>query len=579
MKTIRLLFILGVIAMAANARAQYVLILRFGQMDPFVGKLFEIRVTEIGSGKEVGRKTVSAIESPAFSMELYVLLQSRSYNVDFYVDVNGNGHYDPPPADKAWRRVVNNATMNTAINFVPDITYTNITFPDPFPYSTYDAVWGGKWMNQTFGSTDSIQASINLRCDSIFGNFMTKGVFGNPAPLIINYANALPPDSVPPSDTIRFSPAPFTGDVYTVNGELHGNLTLATFGLHFIGTLGAKQILALDTVIVGGTVLAHGYFYVRELSINSTSPKLSIDLLSNVGTTCFNGTDGSLQANAEGGTPGYSYLWSTGDTTAQLSNIASGDYTLTVTDSKGCHVIAMYTIEQPEPLVINEIQTNTSCYGTCDGAINLAISGGHPPYTFVWNTGNGSQDLMNLCSGLYVVTVIDDAGCTADATILINSPAQLGIDTIIIINEINGQSNGEIIAGSFIVPGSLYAINNGPFQASNVFTGLPAGNYVVTIKYGDCTIEYEVEVLNIQTEAVNEMHTNFRCYPNPASTYLFADADVQITIDVLDLQGHTIRHNEKSFLHQISLEGIVPGLYLLRISDGSGLAYRKVVVE
>ncbi len=579
MKTIRLLFILGVIAMAGNAQAQYVLILRFGQMDPFVGKLFEIRVTEIGSGKEVGRKSISQIESNVFSLDLYVLLQSRSYNVDFYVDMNSNGHYDAPPVDKAWRRVVNNATMNTAINFVPDITYTNIEFPDPFPYSTYDAVWGGKWMNQTFGSTDSIQASINLRCDSIFGNFTTKGVFGNPAPLVINYANALPSDSVPLSDTIRFSPAPFTGDVYTTNGELHGNLTLATFGLHFIGTLGAKQILALDTVIVGGTVLAHGYFYVRELSINSTSPKLSIDLLSNVGTTCFGGADGSLEINAEGGTPGYSYLWSTGDTTAQLTNIAAGDYTLTVTDAKGCDVDSTYSVSQPSQIVISSDGLDVSCHGSCDGYIHTTVTGGTPPYSYWWYNGTTYEDQNQLCAGDWGVTIMDANGCTQVHTFTITEPDTITILNITIVDATNGQSDGSItiiaIGGE---PPYIYSLNGGPAQDSNIFTGLTEGSYSGYIEdINGCIVEFQVEIHNLTS--VNELQANFNIYPNPASYYLYADSDVPISIDVLDLQGHTIRHDEKSFLHQISLEGIVPGLYLLRISDGSGVAYRKVVVE
>ena len=78
-----------------------------------------------------------------------------------------------------------NAAQNTEINFVPDDNFTDTGWPDAFPYSRYEATWGGKWMNLTFGSTDSIEAGTTLTCDSISIFLTTAGIFGIPTEMMV----------------------------------------------------------------------------------------------------------------------------------------------------------------------------------------------------------------------------------------------------------------------------------------------------------------------------------------------------------------------------------------------------------
>ena len=194
MKKLRTLLCICMCASIQLVQAQYILTLDFSEMDPYVGLRSEIRVTDMSNLKEVGRRVILAIDSSAYSVDLYVLLQGHNYAVDFYTDVNDNGTYDPPPTDHAWRRTVMNASMNTTIAFTPDTVYTDIMLGDVFPYSNYDAIWGGHWRNLTFGSTDTIQASLKLTCDSIFAAFKTSGVFGNPDTVQFNLADTIPAD-------------------------------------------------------------------------------------------------------------------------------------------------------------------------------------------------------------------------------------------------------------------------------------------------------------------------------------------------------------------------------------------------
>jgi hypothetical protein len=579
MRSIRLLLVLAGIAFSYFAEGQYILTLHFSQMDPYINQQFEVRVTEAGSGREVGRKTIDAIQSADFSIDLYVLLQGRSYNVDFYADVNGNAAYDAPPADHAWRRVVTNATQNTVINFIPDQSYTDITFPDAFPYSTYNAIWGGKWMNLTFGSTDTIEASIDLRCDSIFGYFMTKGVFGNPAPLIFNYANARS-DSTADSDTIRFSlGSPWTGDIYVVDGELHGHVTLSGFTLDFIGTVGAKQVLALYTVIVGGSTLANGYFYVRELEIQDSAPELTIELVELVNVSCAGGDNGSISVAGSGGHPVYSYLWSNGDTTATIDFVEAGTYSVTVTDLLGCDAGSEFTITEPLPVVLNATVTDVSCFGLCDGSIDLMVSGGTPFYFYLWSSGNTSPDLSGLCAGDYIVTVVDFNGCQKTLTVTIHEPDELIISNVIITNATNGQSDGSItlFASGGVGPYS-YSIYGSPYVSSNVFTDLPPGEGQVCIKDANgCIVCTDFIIENIT--ATNDLQANFDLYPNPTHSFLQMEADIPLSIDIIDVRGRIVTREGFSKTHLIKVSEFAPGIYILRLSDGKGVAYRKVMIE
>ncbi|HZV68843.1 MAG TPA: T9SS type A sorting domain-containing protein [Saprospiraceae bacterium] len=655
MRTIRFFFVLGLITASCFCQAQYILTLHLSEMDPYLGKSFYVRVTENGSGWEVGRKTISPIDTADFSLDLYVLLEPHSYNIDFYVDVNDNGAYDAPLTDHAWRRVLINPEKDTTVNFHPGKTFTDIAFPNVFPYNTYEAVWGGKWKNLTFGSTDSIEAGFDVRCDSIVGFFKTKGVFGNPAPVEYHSVNPRPAINTPVPDTLRYAVIPpWSGDIYFTNGDLYGDLSQGPLGFQFRGTVGEKQFLGLYTVSSNGTQFANGFFYVRELEILSSTDVLAaaIDELSDVSCTGLNdgsisivgvgGTpeysflwedasitstitllapgqynvtitdgvgcqadasfeikepepvevvldcmfevscngldDGSISIAGAGGTPGYTYAWSNDETTAAISSLAPGSYSVTITDSNGCTANASFDITEPEPLSVVISITSVSCFGFCDGIIDLSVSGGQPNYTYIWNTGNATQDLGNLCDGVYFVTVVDAAGCTVDYSVIVSSPLQLTIDTIEVIHETNNHSNGQIIIGSVLIPNGLYSINNGPYQSSNIFTGLTAGVYTVSIKLQDgCIIESEVEIQNITS--VNELHARLTLYPNPASSEIFLQSDISVYIEMLDIHGRKVREMQKSKVHHIQTANLARGMYILRVSDGEGRAYRKILLE
>ncbi|HLF64067.1 MAG TPA: T9SS type A sorting domain-containing protein [Saprospiraceae bacterium] len=582
MKTMRFLFVLSAIVVADLAHAQYILTVDLVQMDPYLGKMCKVRVSEIATGKEVARKTISSIDDASFSVELYALLQGRSYNVDIVVDVNGNLEYDAPPTDHAWRRMVSNATMHTNMTFAPDANFTDTGCPDAFPFSQYNSVWGGKWFNLTFGSTDSIKAAFQTTCDSVFGFFMTKGLFGNPETVMFTFAQAIP-EGGDPGDTIKFSlPAPWTGQVCIIGERITADLALMGLQLQFTGTVGAKQILCLYEVLTGGNPFANGYFYVRELSIVSSASELEVALVQSANVSCAGGSDGFIAVTGSGGTPGYMYLWSNGATNSSIAGLTVGEYSVTVTDMDGCTATNSFTVTEPAAISFEMLPHNITCHGLCDGRIFAFVAGGTPPYTYAWSNGSTTAGITELCEGEYSVTVTDMAGCTATATSLISEPDPIVITTISQMNETNGMANGGIdvtVTGGTLPLFYSWSKEGVQFSNDEDVTNLSAGMYLLTvIDANTCVVMSEVyEIQNIS--GVEELHADFRWYPNPARSYLNVEADIPLSVDLLDMHGKILIQTDPSRSHHITLVGIVPGLYVLSISHDTFKTYKKFVVQ
>ena len=96
-------------------------------MTPHLTQLFELRLINVDNGIEVGRARVDSIPAAEFSVTTR-LLRSRSYNIDFYADLNGNGLYDQPPADHAWRLELQNVEGDTTLTFSHNTNFTDISW-------------------------------------------------------------------------------------------------------------------------------------------------------------------------------------------------------------------------------------------------------------------------------------------------------------------------------------------------------------------------------------------------------------------------------------------------------------------
>lgn len=573
MKTLPTLIIFCVVACTNVINAQYVLTLRCEGMEAYIDKAFHVRVTEVGSGQEVGRKTISSILQDTFEIELYVLLDGVDYKVDFYVDRNGDQAYDPPPFDHAWRRMVINPSGDVEIIFTPGFDYTDISFPDDFHYGRYNSVWGGKWMNLTFGSTDTIQSSFDISCDSTAISFTTAGIIGNPDTVTFDFAEARRPDFNPVTDTIKFIvPSPWTGEVYSINGELHGNLLLLDINLAFTGTVGHQQILSHYTVTNSGNPYANGYFYIRELDVIYNIPALELGL-TGTPSLCHGGSDGAIWSEVTGGTLEYTYSWSpTGTSMPHLEGIPAGTYTLMVTDSAGCSIENSYTLYDPGSILIDVYTTNESCPGACDATIEVIANGEHPPYSYAIDGDS--------CTGFFTIFVTDAIGCVDSAEVFIGTDSDLTIFDIDIISSTNGQSDGSVQV--FVGGGNgpyEYSLDGIIYQLSPVFTNLPPGAYCITIRDGNnCMIKTDTFIIENIT-AFQEIHPSLTVYPNPASSKLYVSCDEMVSLDLMDLNGTVLKQLPLSRNHEVRVEEYPRGMYILCLAGLSDYHFQKLILD
>ena len=156
---------------------------------------------------------------------------------------------------------------------------------------------------------------------------------------------------------------------------------------------------------------SEGCTATKNAAINQPSPLLL--QTSAVDASCAGGSDGIARALGNGGTPPYSYQWSNGSTLADNAGVPAGNYQVTIVDAAGCTASGSTTVQAAPGISLQFGVTDESVAGAADGAIQLGVSGGTPPYTFEWSNDASSKNINNLQAGTYVVTVTDSNGCSA----------------------------------------------------------------------------------------------------------------------------------------------------------------------
>ena len=209
--------------------------------------------------------------------------------------------------------------------------------------------------------------------------------------------------------------------------------------------------------------------------------------------SCSNPSSGGIQSSVTGGTLPYTYQWSNGASTANLSNLTTGTFGLTVTDSKGCSGSAADSarLSAAPALTIDGSSTAASCKGNTDGTATALVSGGTAPYTYVWSgLSQATATVKGLAAGTYPVTVRDSRQCTQSASVIVadgTNPCQPGAITVSVSGNPTScatAKNGSVTAtvnggtapftyswtGPVSLPGNVASIGN-----------LGAGSYAVTV--------------------------------------------------------------------------------------------------
>jgi hypothetical protein len=137
--------------------------------------------------------------------------------------------------------------------------------------------------------------------------------------------------------------------------------------------------------------------------------------------SCYGNSNGAIDLTIIEGNPDYSYQWDNGMTSQDINDLTTGTYRVEITDGNGCVVWGSFNVMEPQVLTADISTTEPTESGNVD--IDLSVSGGTYPYHYTWNTGDDSEDLYDVPSGLYEATVVDYNGCVVIADQVIEEEA------------------------------------------------------------------------------------------------------------------------------------------------------------
>lgn len=170
---------------------------------------------------------------------------------------------------------------------------------------------------------------------------------------------------------------------------------------------------------------ASGCTIIKSMNITEPAP---LSLTTNSIFAGCGSSDGGANVSVAGGTKPYMYNWSTGSTISSISNLAVGTYSVTVTDSNACATDALVSVSNASgPLVTLDSVVNFNCVTKTLGDIITNATGGTPPYSYAWTNGASTQNIYNLSSGNYGLTVTDAVGCAGSASAKITTALPQGV--------------------------------------------------------------------------------------------------------------------------------------------------------
>jgi hypothetical protein len=264
----------------------------------------------------------------------------------------------------------------------------------------------------------------------------------------------------------------------TATATPSGNLSPVTYVWSNGATTASITTLAAGTYNV---TIAESVNCTATANYTVTEPSDITLACAKTDVTTTGGNNGTATVTVTGGTNPYTYLWSNGATTASITGLTAGTYTVTVTDANGCSDVCSSQVNEPGcNLTASATGTNVSCNAGTNGTATVTPSGNLSPVTYVWSNGATTASITTLVTGTYNVTVTESANCTATANYTVTEPLDITLACAKTDVTTTGGSNGtaSVTATGGTSP-YTYLWSNGATTAS--ITGLTAGTYTVTV--------------------------------------------------------------------------------------------------
>ncbi len=446
-----------------------------------------------------------------------------------------------------------NQQFSVTISDIPSTTLTwdNITYPTCFGAND--------------GAIEATVTGTNLPLSFVWnpGGYTTEDISnltaGNYTLMVtdaLGCINFYDTTLIEPSE-ITVTPTITDSDCNLCNGEISVFLNGGTGVLTSVWNNGSMGTLVsnLCPAIYEITVTdGNGCTQTDQISVGNNS---GLTATSNVSAiNCINACDGEITISGVGGTAPYSYNWLNFPSNNQTeSNLCADTYFIEVTDAIGCTYPIDVELIEPVNFTVTEFITPPTC-GNTDGSIALTVTGGNPPFTYLWNTTDVTQTISNLSEGIYTVTVTDANGCSQDFNYNLNNSTAPQIELTKTDLSCHGICIGSI--SSTVTGGTpTYTYqwmdefgNTLPGETNPTISNLCAGNYTLQVTDNLGCVSYqtteiiEPDTILLNTPFVTPISCNGTCDGiitvnpiggTPGYSFTWDDPNNQTTPNAIDL--------------------------------------------
>jgi gliding motility-associated-like protein len=325
-----------------------------------------------------------------------------------------------------------------------------------------------------------------------------------------------------------------------------------------------------STGATGATVtgLAPGFYSVTVVDAGGCEGKQSftIDAVSdmvvraNITNSSCTGATGALTATVTNGRAPYTYRWNTNATTATITGLAAGNYTVTVTDANNCTQTATFRVLGMGNFNITTSKNDAACGQSNGSASVTGVTGGTGPYTFLWSNGTTTATILNIAGGTYTVTITDAAGCNGMATVVVRSVGNFNITTDIAKSDCTNPTGSIRITN--VTGGTApytYLWSTGATTAA--ITNVPAGAYSVTVTdaRGCSSVLSNIVVGTNSTLTATATTRNSTCGQNNGG----------ITVSAT---GGTAPYTFR-LPNNANINALLPGSYNVTVADAAGCSF------
>jgi gliding motility-associated-like protein len=304
-------------------------------------------------------------------------------------------------------------------------------------------------------------------------------------------------------------------------------------------------------------------------TVTVTQPPLLTALFTEIVTvTCGAGCDGALTITPSGGVAPYTYAWSpnTADTDSSVSSLCGALYYVTVTDALGCSAVNNAEVADTNAFAVQVVLVDSiSCFGLCDGEIQVLATGSNPPFTYSWSNFQTGPVVSNLCPDHYEVTITDGLGCERFRSFDLTEPPAIILSTSSTDALCPGSCDGTAtVTASGGTPPFLYAWDDPWMQTLNTATGLCPNNYTVTITdANNCTavsLPVTVSAPPVLTVSVSE--------DSPISCFGVCDGIIT-AIPAGGTAPYTYEWSPNTMDITATVTGLCAGTYEVTVSDAN----------